>query len=779
MLRSMTGSSQNKPFKNACADILIVLAFILSFSCTAFSQENNSDIPLNIKAENLKFNQASGIVNATGSVEVRFEDFIINSDKLIVDTNAGMATAEGKVLMQRQGYKASSLNISYDFENDMALIKGFSAVISAEGVKGPVFLNIEGLADDGEIKTGSLGNSTTCDLEHPHYNMLAKSFYFKPGDKVVAYSATTYVNGVPVMWLPVFIYDLANRRTSLLMPIIGSNDVEGNFVKTELQYFVNAGAWGSIYTDFMSKKGIGYGAQHNYKLNSKNSGSAYLYHVYESDTGIPDWIAKLNHEYSLDDRNKIKFGYDHRSIYLVPTGRLDQTGVNAQTSFGDDKRGLSVSFDNFNNRISNLNDLNLKSSANYDGAKTDYLYSLRSSSVSTKWQNISQGLYDDRKFFSDKLSVSTRVNFYRALTMEGAVYDDRLEPSVNLSYSGAGYDARLNTSYFIDTDGSKYDADNNAEYVEKMPELILSAKPVDIATISIKPEISYGKFHESKYLPLTGTQRHFTTGRYRYSMIANKTFSVVPGTNLSAMGGVDQFNYDTGDQRYAEKGSLTLQTDAGGWYSNSLRYELGTAEGNSPFFFDSSGSLYRTLRDTMVFYKGTEHRFTLDGGYNYMTNTYMDLLYSYSFRPNGSLNLNVNSGYDIENKKWRDLVAVAGLSLLPALKDDVSYTYSLDLGKTTYATNYLDLEIGDSWQSRWHFKIGHIYDVSRDAIIMQEATIVKDLHCWEMSYSWSELRKEFRVIFTLKAFPEMPVGYASGSRGFYIEGMTKDSENRY
>jgi len=35
------------------------------------------------------------------------------------------------------------------------------------------------------IKTGSLGSATTCDQSSPHYWILANSFYFKPGDKLL------------------------------------------------------------------------------------------------------------------------------------------------------------------------------------------------------------------------------------------------------------------------------------------------------------------------------------------------------------------------------------------------------------------------------------------------------------------------------------------------------------------------------------------------------------------------------------------------------------------
>ena len=50
--------------------------------------------------------------------------------------------------------------------------------------------------------------------------------------------------------------------------------------------------------------------------------------------------------------------------------------------------------------------------------------------------------------------------------------------------------------------------------------------------------------------------------------------------------------------------------------------------------------------------------------------------------------------------------------------------------------------------------------------------IVKDLHCWEIKYMYSDYRKEFSYTFKTKAFPDEPFGYAP-AKGFYHEGFNK------
>jgi len=764
---------QRQPFKKSFLSAAAV--FFLLFSASYASISDGSEIPVKIKAERLKFSQETGKVFASGSVEARFEGAVLLSDRLEIDINESVATAEGSVMIKRGSYEAGGSTMEYHFNTDTAFVRDFRATVSPEGAKGKVFLRVKELKDCEDIKTGSLGGATTCDLEHPHTEIIAKSFYFKPDDKIVAYSATVYFNGVPVMWLPVYIYDLAKRRVSMLMPILGTNNVEGDFVKTEVSYFVDEGAWGSLYFDFMKKKGTGYGIEHNYILDKRNSGTLYLYHVKELDTGYPAFSAKLDHEVALE-KGKLKLGCDYQDIYLVPSGRLNQTGFKAALDLGEATEKFSLSVDTFNNRISKLNDLSFRAVAGHGTSKADYFYSMRNALSGAKWQNISQGLYLEDKYLDGHLDASARFNLYRSLTIEAAPYDDRLEPSFNLFYRGGFYNIKLAANYFIDIDGSNYPDDFRAEYVERMPDVTVSLNPLNAAGFSLKPEISYGKFHESKHITATDSQRHFVADRYRTSLVVDRIFELALGSKFGLSLGAEQFDYDTGDQRYAKKESYNLSTELGGWYSNSLRYERGVGEGNSPFFFDSTGYNYNSIKDTMVFYKGSQHRFTLDGGYNYVTNKFYDLLMSYNARPNDSFNLNMSSGYDLENGQWRDLVSAVGLVFLPVVRDSLSHTYDLRSGKTRYATNLLEFGIGDSWQSRWNFKISHSYDVARDAIIMQEASVVKDLHCWETTFSWSEFKKEYKIVFTLKAFPEMPVGYASGNQGFYIEGLMNKAE---
>ncbi|MFA5097096.1 MAG: hypothetical protein WC490_00500 [Candidatus Margulisiibacteriota bacterium] len=754
------------------------LSFLLAALLLPVSSAFSSEVPVSLKADELRFDQESGIVRAKGSVSVKLNDLTVSAEALTLDTSRNIVTMEGAVSLKRGRLEALGSRAVYDPDTDVGLIFDFKTTVKHPRVKGDIFLSSQRVEDAALYKSGQEGQSTTCDLEHPHYYLKAKEFLFIPEEKIVGKSVTFYVNDTPLMWLPFYIYDLKKRRVSLMMPVFGSNHVEGDFMKNQLEYYIDEGASGSVFLDLMSKKGIGYGIDHYYLLDKKQSGDLFLYHVSENDTGIPAWVVKLKHELKFSEKTKASLGYEYSNIYLVPSGRLDQTQYKLGFEHSDDERAGQFNFSSLENRFSSLSDYSAHVRYSAGGADTSYSYNYRGGMTSPKWQNITQSLYHSRKLFSPNLDFKFNLNYYRAVTIEGSPFDDRLYPEAALSYRGPSYTFKLTESAYIDADADAFKGDEYVEYIEKLPEAVLTLDPADLWLFKLSTEFSYGRFHESKYLAPTKTQRHFTTGRYKASLGLGQTFALPLNSSLYVFGGADQFNYDTGDQRYLVKEDLSLKSEAGGFLSNTLTYSRAINDGNSPFFFDSKGADHHWLRDRVMFSDGTRQRFSIEGGYNYLVSKYYDLMLNYDASPSKEFHLNVSSGYDLENGRWRDMVSVLNMALLAGVLIDLTHSYDLNTGKTNNASDLIKLEIGDSWQSRWVVSIGQTYDPVLNKLALQEFSVVKDLHCWEAKFNYNDFRKESRVSFMLKAFPDQPIGFVSGSRGFFMEGLKQEEGRR-
>ncbi len=227
---------------------LIICAFARGSSLSAAEE-----IIVNLKADSLRYDETGGVVVAVGSVEAKLGEFVINADVMRVDVASKVITAEGDVRLSTENYSAHGQLLVYDASAEAASISKFYTIYRSSDIKGEVFIRIDEFYDEPALKWGIEGDVTTCDYERPHYDVKAKRFEFYPEDKLVGYSVTFYINGIPVMWFPYWIYSFKRRRASL-MPIIGHNEVEGDFAKFAFDYFIDNDAYGLIYIDLMQKR---------------------------------------------------------------------------------------------------------------------------------------------------------------------------------------------------------------------------------------------------------------------------------------------------------------------------------------------------------------------------------------------------------------------------------------------------------------------------------------------------------------------------------------------
>ena len=143
------------------------------------------------------------------------------------------------------------------------------------------------------------------------------------------------------------------------------------------------------------------------------------------------------------------------------------------------------------------------------------------------------------------------------------------------------------------------------------------------------------------------------------------------------------------------------------------------------------------------------------------------------------MSANFTTGRDPENLRYLDLSSNIAFSS-EKFKNSTTLLQDLNNGQLKSGSNLMDLEIADEkdWGNHWHFMLGHVYNPARQEFKLVDFSAVKDLHCWEVKYTYSDYRKEFSVIFTLKALPGEPIGYAEG-RGFYFDSFEKSLKEEF
>ncbi|MBU0672269.1 MAG: hypothetical protein KJ732_04480 [Candidatus Margulisbacteria bacterium] len=722
------------------------------------------EIPVNIKADKLKFIEGTSLVTASGSVEVSLKGVIIQADKLLMDSASNIATAEGNVKLITKDYQAESSYIVYDADGEITSFADFKTKLRPKTLKGPLFLSAKELNDRGKEMLGEQGELTTCEDEIPHFFLLADRVEYYPDDKVLAFNVIIYVGNMPAFWLPFIYYDLSKKGQRNW--VYGHNEVEGDYLKTTWGYPL-----GILYLDQMEKKGFGQGTELAYGLLGLGAGTLFLYHLDEKDTGITDWVTRINHTKQINPWTTLNLNHKYTATYLIPAGRNDQTDFGLSLGYNNKAR-WNLGLNMFEDRLAFLQRNSFGFSQSYEQIATTYNFNYDQSKRDPKWIRASQRL-TYRRPLSDRTTLSTRMNYYNNVAAGGQPGDERLEPVVDISGRENGYSWRLTENWYIDLDGDTYTGDESYQFMEKLPELEVTPNPIDLKLFTLRPKFGYGHYHEVRYVPALGRNRDFAAQRYQSTLSLDRSVSLALGTVATLGLGLDQFLYSPGDERYSYRESLALRTSLGGFFSNNINFQKGSSDGNTPFLFDQLGTNYHNVRDQMTFSRGSQLVWTIDGGHNWQTHQWFDVMTNLTVRPDQRLAWNIRTGWSIEERKSRDLVNSLTLSPYSFLSTQFSTVSDMNVGLLKSGSILYDVFFLEGQANQLHLKFSQVYEVATEQFKLRDIMVIKDLHCWELRYTYSEYRKEFSMTISLKALPGEPVGMSTG-RGFYFEGLERE-----
>jgi hypothetical protein len=196
---------------------------------------------------------------------------------------------------------ASELAIDFDnqrvqFPQDMTLIhpqgKLFGRAVSANYHQGigsakEVFLHIAPYFIRGATLTFSpysavisSASVTTCDRDPPDYIIKAKEVIFYPSlGMLVSLNDYLFVNNVPIFYFPSYI--IGSRSYSLLgryspLPEVGSNAVEGLYIRSQLGYFLNEGSFGYGELGLTQRYGWLIGVNHFWEMSGNDNVNLHL-----------------------------------------------------------------------------------------------------------------------------------------------------------------------------------------------------------------------------------------------------------------------------------------------------------------------------------------------------------------------------------------------------------------------------------------------------------------------------------------------------------------------
>jgi len=660
---------------------------------TAVPEEAEEELDISLKADYITYEKIEGedLIIAKDGVQLKYQDIEIKADYLKINLTTNLLFASGEVYFLQDETKTYCEELSYNWKTEKTILLRLKGELTGEGIKGKMYYRGEKMENFPDTVEIADGNFTTCELEEPHYHIVAKEMIIYPKDKIIARNISWYEGKIKIITLPYFLIFLDRKTQKPIIPKIGQNSTDGWFIKTFFNYYIDEKSYGTLYVDWFEKRGIGTGIEHTWEIGDENTPgetSLYLYQIKEKESGTLkiSGTATYEQEWEGDVKTRVTLNY---SGSRAQGAELFSNTLKSQ--FTLDKQG-----ENYNLKLTgkyNFSGTGLKQeNLSLDGnVKLNYNYTLT--------DNLSSAL---TLLYTDKNPASWEVA------------DRELKPKWQLKYKGEGYTLNLTTEKRFDLDGDNYTGENVSKIIDRLPDFVFKKSSTAIGDTKITYYInaSVGHFYEA------ATEEDNWRGEYIVNL--KRPFELGKYLTLTPSGIFRQDVYLTGEARYLVGGKVDLKAVYNPYISSTLSYSYNKSVGPTPFNFDYITPLTNTVSGKLTLTPSEKVKLNLSTNYNFITENFGNLVAKLEYKPKDDWKMNFSSSYNLNTKEW-----------------------------TKKVNSTLDLQVTDDWR----IKYKGVVDLKDFKLTNSVVGITRDLHCREITINYKQATKSFWVEFYIKAFP--------------------------
>ncbi|MBA7541271.1 LPS-assembly protein LptD [subsurface metagenome] len=655
--------------------------------------ETEEELDISLTAEYITYEKTEGedLVIAKDGVELKYQDIEVKAEYLKINLTTNLLFASGEVLFKQDETETNCEELTYNWKTKKIILLRLKGELTGEGIKGKVYYQGEKMENFPETVEITGGSFTTCELEEPHYHIVAKEMIIYPKDKIVARNISWYEGKTKIITLPYFLIFL-DRKTQLpILPRIGQNSKDGWFVKTNFNYYIDERSYGTFCIDWLEKKGIGTGIEHTWEIGSQNNPgetSLYLYQIKEKDSGKINLTGKVKYGQEFEDSIKTQVTLDYSGM-KAEGGELLSNSLKSQFTLA--KQGEKY---------------NLKISGKYNFSGTG---------LGQEDLSINGNIKVNHNYtFNDKLSSALTLFYTDKNPASQEVADLELKPKWELKYKGEGYTLNLTTEKRFDLDGDNYTGENISKIINRLPELVFKKKATAIGDTKIIYDInaSVGHFYEA------ATEEDNWRGEYIINV--KRPFNLGEYLTLTPSGIFRQDVYLTGEARYLLGGKIDLKASYESNISATLSYNYNKSVGPTPFNFDYITPLTNTVSGKLTLKPSEKFKLDLSTNYDFVTENFENLVAKVEYKPKDDWKMNFSSSYNLNTKEW-----------------------------TKKINSTLDLQLNDDWR----IKYKGVVDLDDFKLTNSVVGITRDLHCREITINYKQATKSFWVEFYIKAFP--------------------------
>ncbi len=734
--------------------VITLILFFLIWANLAFSKEDE----VKFDARSLRFSFSSNLLIGKGDVIFSYKNLKLYADYAEIDVKDKNIFAKGNVkifIFEKKGEveEIKGKAAYYDWEGEYFFIDDMEVDIGGGKLKGIVHVKGDTLEykklKDREKAKIICGKLTTCKGTNPDYWFEAKKIMYIPEKRIYAWNVSWYEGKTKIVTFPYFIIFLDRPYQLPYIPKIGHSKTDGWFIKNTFNYFTNPYSWGTVYLDWYSIKGLGYGVKHEWELKDY-SATLYLYYFkYKSDKDrdfktrltLSDWkIGDFSGEFKLSYSTQGDLSFATKKLYgqLSLKGdknfplklKLTYTG-SGETAHDTEKLTVNASYKGklFNKKLGTdftlkyTNSISTGSSSPNLSGKLKLTYKNHTLNYSYKGygeklgNNTQKFTYTYKYNFTKELKDKLKLYYEIRNKTEYEHPDTYAKIENTLQYK----DLSLFLSKYLDTDGPLFEGDQDFKFVNKLPEIKYSPS--------------------SKKLGKTGLKYKYTLVAGNYYDIREKFDAQRYGARLDLSGSVDMgrkfklsyllygedYLYSTGDSLYDYGGEVKLRGNIGPKIVVEASFKQRDVKGETPFSFDEI-SPHKTLSFAIKSREDTL-KLSITGGYDYLTKEYKKLAGTIIYEPSDVFQGSFKFGYNLNDGKWTKL------------------------------TGKMKVKVGDKW------KIDYSASLSTDTmkIINNKVVLTYSLSCdREISLSYDQKKEEYWFEYNILAFPSPIISVGSG-----------------
>lgn len=680
-------------------------------------------------------------ITLIGGVEIEFRDLKITADRIEGLFSEKLFKLFGKVQVTGEDINYVGGDVDIDLETRTMRFVNSRTTLGqkqlGEQIVGNLFLTAQEGFGGQRRYLFTHSESTTCDLEHPHYSITADKVEVVTGESITFRNASLEILGRRVLSLP-FIRLPLNRELPGYLPEIGSSADEGFFVKARIGLDTRKTDRLDLLTDLMTRKGLGLGI--DYENSRPKSKTSYrLYKVFGVDDTL---VLNANQQQTLSSRQ------------------------NYQASINYSKQNHLFSAQNTNLSIRTLAQLDTGIRLIYN-RNASY-----SGTFETATDNLALNLTKQLK----RTQVSVNGNLISSLSQstssassfrsERRVFDLQARSSTELGKVRA--ELLYNRQIPISSIQNFFSSADQTPVIS----LISDTKRLVGLSTSLPLKFSYGN--------LIDPTRRRAVSRWQFETSLPSTQTRQGRTSLSSSGRFRQSLYsdDTAQFLFGYDASLGYEFKKA--TSFNLRYNQSRPQGFSPLAIDRSGRVDIATMD-LTARTGRQFSAGVSTGYEFLEDRqlatpWQTVSVRTDWTPSNALGVKTAFTYDTFNGLWSNIRTDINASLLGA-KFRAAVRY--DGGRHTFGAASFFGE-GLSWG-----KLGTGFGLNFNGYTKRFDSRVfnftYDLHDSEMILQILDNQTGFRsgttvsFFLRIKALPFMP-GFGSGTQG---QGLSNVGGTRF